>query len=64
MKLQPTREEGFVDVVQTLIADPQSPVLVKPGDRALNDPRLAPSPEPCRIFGAAILASMSYTRLR
>jgi hypothetical protein len=52
------RGEGFVDVIAALVADPQPPVLVQPGDRALDDPALVPSPEPCGVFGAAIFAWM------
>ena len=32
------REKRFVDVVAALVADAQAPVLVQPGDRALNNP--------------------------
>jgi hypothetical protein len=38
------REEGFVDVVSALVADAQPPVLVQPGDRALDDPPLPSKP--------------------
>jgi hypothetical protein len=38
------REEGFVDVVAALGADAQPPVLVQPGDRALDYPPLCPEP--------------------
>jgi hypothetical protein len=33
-----------VDVVAALVADAQPPVLVQPGDRALDDPALRPEP--------------------
>ena len=34
------REEGFVDVGSSFVADAEPPVLVEPGDRALDDPAL------------------------
>ena len=34
------REEGFVDVGASLVADAEAAVLVEPGDRALDDPAL------------------------
>jgi hypothetical protein len=36
------REEGFMDVVAALAADAQPPVLVEPGDRALDYPAFRP----------------------
>jgi hypothetical protein len=35
------REEGFVDVGATLVADAEAAVLVEPGDRAFDDPTLS-----------------------
>jgi hypothetical protein len=32
------REEGFVDVIAAFIADAETAVLMKSGDRALDDP--------------------------
>ena len=37
-------EEGFVDVVAAFVADAEAPVLVQPGDRALDDPALLAEP--------------------
>jgi hypothetical protein len=35
------RDERLVDVSPALIAEPKPPVLMEPGERALNDPALA-----------------------
>jgi hypothetical protein len=51
-------EECFVDVVAALVADAQPPVLMQPRDRALDHPALGAEPEPCGLFGQAILAWM------
>jgi len=37
-------QEGFVDVGATLVADAQPPILVQPGNRALDHPALATEP--------------------
>jgi hypothetical protein len=34
-------EEGFVDVGAAFVADAQAPVLMQPGQGALDDPALA-----------------------
>ncbi len=39
-----------MDVVATLVADPQSSLLVQPGDRALDNPALLPQPGTVRAF--------------
>jgi hypothetical protein len=49
------REEGFVDVVAALLADPQPPVLVHPGDRALDEPSLLAEPGAVRALGSGDL---------
>jgi hypothetical protein len=51
-----------VDVIAAFVADAQPPVLVQPGDRALDDPRFVPSPEPWSLFGQAIFARMCRRR--
>jgi hypothetical protein len=38
------RDECFVDVGSAFVAEPQSAVLVEPGERALDDPALAAQP--------------------
>ena len=44
------REEGFVDVVATLVADAQAAVLVEPGNRALDHPTLFAEPGAVRAL--------------
>ena len=39
-----------MDVVAALVADPQPPVLMQPGDRALNDPARRPQPGAVRAL--------------
>ena len=55
------REEGFVDVVATFLADAEMPILVQPGDRPLDDPSLLAEPG-AALFGQAIFAWMPRWR--
>jgi len=44
------RKEGFVDVVSAFVADAEAPVLVQPGDGALDDPALLAEPGTVRAL--------------
>src|SRR5439155_3104058 len=48
-------EERFVDVVAAFVSDPQLPVLVQPGDGALDDPTLLAESGAMRGLGSGDL---------
>jgi hypothetical protein len=49
------REERFVNVVATFVADSEASVLMQPGDRALDDPALFAEPGAVRRLGSGDL---------